>query len=116
MIGTENVITLGDFVLNLERIGDDSLPRAIFVICCLGGRFEPCEILLVVSADSPLSFALGGQVKAVRLGQGEHPNVAVNSIAGRAMGSYLLVLDAGTALAPEALAWFAVASEDPRSH
>jgi hypothetical protein len=72
---------------------------------------EPCENVLVVPADSPLALVPRGGAEVVRLGQDEHPNSAVNIIAARATGSYLLVLDAGTTLAPEALAWFAVAIE-----
>ena len=77
----------------------------------LGQTSEPCEIVLIVPAGSPLALVPRGGAEVVRLGQDEHPNSAVNIIAARATGSYLLVLDAGTTLAPEALAWFAVAIE-----
>jgi GT2 family glycosyltransferase len=72
---------------------------------------QPCEIMVVVAADSPLGLAPEGGAEVVRLGQDEHPNSAVNKISAGARGSHLLVLDAGTTLAPEALAWFAVAIE-----
>ena len=72
---------------------------------------EPCEIVLVAPANSPHDFPVGGRIEVVCLGQGEHPNCAVNRIASRTKGSYLLILDAGTALAAEALAWLAVAIE-----
>jgi GT2 family glycosyltransferase len=90
---------------NRPGAAQDTLASVLAQTC------EPREILLVVLADSPLGFERGGRVEVVRVEQGEHPNVAVNSIAGRAKGSHLLVLDAGTALATEALAWFAVAIE-----
>jgi hypothetical protein len=45
------------------------------------------------------------------LAGGEHPNAGVSRIAAQATGSYLTLLDVGTALAAEALAWFPVAIE-----
>jgi GT2 family glycosyltransferase len=72
---------------------------------------RPRELFLIIPADLPLGFEVGEQVEVVRLGQGEDPSVAVNSIAVRATGSHLLALNAGTTLAAEALAWFAVAIE-----
>jgi hypothetical protein len=72
---------------------------------------QPSEILLVALADSSFGFALDGRLEVIRLQRGEYPNAAVNSIAVRATGSRLLVLDAGTLLAGEALSWFAVAIE-----
>jgi GT2 family glycosyltransferase len=77
----------------------------------LAQTWEPCEILLVLGVNSPLTFPPGRCPEVVQLEQNEHPNSAVNSIASRAKGSYLLVLDAGTTLAAEALSWFAVAIE-----
>src|SRR6266851_1505041 len=95
-------------------IMDDPMrPEAIkdTLASVLSQTYQPCEILLAVPADSPRSFTLGDRMEVVRLQRGEHPNSAANSIAARATGSHLLVLDAGTVLAAEALAWFAVAIE-----
>ena len=76
---------------------------------------EPCEMILVSRADSAPRFSSDRRLEVVRLARDEHPNSAVNSIAARAQGSHLLITDGGTALAPEALAWFAMAIESTRA-
>jgi len=94
-------------------VDDPRRPRATrdTLASVLAQTCEPCEIVLLLTANSQLNLAPEGRVEVVCLEQDKHPNSAVNSIASRARGSYLLVLDAGTVLAAEALAWFAVAIE-----
>ena len=46
MVGAKSVVTLGNFVLDLQRVSHDSLTRAILVVRSLGRGLDPREVLL----------------------------------------------------------------------
>ena len=45
-VGAERIIALGDFILDLQRVGDDSLAGAILVVRGLDRGFDPGKVLL----------------------------------------------------------------------
>jgi hypothetical protein len=68
------------------------------------------EVFVVAStlATLPGSFRASG-VEIVSYGAGESMSRAINSIAARAKGSYLLLVDAGKKLEPRTIAWLSAA-------
>jgi GT2 family glycosyltransferase len=71
---------------------------------------KPEEIFLIATADARVeATSLNEALGVIRLEADQPPENAVNQLAGRMTGSYLVILDAGVTLAPESLAWLAAA-------
>ena len=45
-VGAKRVVAPGNFVLDLQRVGDDGLTGAILVVGRFGRGFDPGEVLL----------------------------------------------------------------------
>jgi O-antigen biosynthesis protein len=91
----------------------ESNATATTLASVLGQTLKPAEVFLIAPADALIDFTpSGAAAEVVRLEPDQLPMEAANSVAARAKGSYLLILDSGVvALAPEALAWLAAAIE-----
>jgi GT2 family glycosyltransferase len=64
------------------------------------------QIVFLLRQETSIGSAITARVEQVRVESRDHCIAALNRIAERATASHLMVLDAGTTLAPEALAWF----------
>jgi GT2 family glycosyltransferase len=72
----------------------------------------PQEICLATRSDKSSGIEPTPQgIETVFLAPDQAASVVVNSVAARVTSSHILMLDAGSTLAPEALAWFAAAIE-----
>jgi GT2 family glycosyltransferase len=71
---------------------------------------KPHEIFLITTADARVEQKkLADGLSIVRLLANQSPENAVNALPTQMTCSHLIILDAGVALTPEALAWFAAA-------
>jgi len=103
---------------SLVIVADEGAPGAAgkTLASVLGQTHAPDEVFLVLPADMrPESGAPKDSpkdlVEIVRLPPDQPAASVVNSLAARMRGSHLIILDAGTTLAPEALAWLEAAIE-----
>lgn len=72
---------------------------------------RPDEVCLL-SCSETLGMPMTPEpVEILPVAAGQAANAALNGVAARMTGSHLLLLDVGARLAPDALAWFAVAIE-----
>ena len=91
-------------------IADDADQTQATLSSVFAQVLKPHEIFLVASSDTTLpALSAAGAFETVRYGVDRSRVAVINAIGGRATGSQLLILDAGTTLAPEALGWFAAA-------
>ena len=98
--------------LSIVIIDDAKAPggATVTLASVLAQTQKPEEIFLIAAADARVEVSSSTEaLGVVRLEANQPPENAVNELAGRMTGSYLVILDAGVTLAPEALAWFAVA-------
>ena len=93
---------------SLVVVADASAPGAAekTLASVLAQTRMPDEVFLVLPADALSEFGSPNElVEIVRLSPSEPASAAINSLAARMRGTHLIILDAGTTLAPEALAW-----------
>ena len=83
---------------------------AATVASILGQSLTAKEVRIVAPESAELDFVRASSgIQVVRFAPGQSPITATNSAAARTSGSHLLFLNVGSRLAPEALAWLAVA-------
>jgi O-antigen biosynthesis protein len=93
-------------------VDDGRVPKAAkdTLASVLAQTHGPCEVCLLSGSETPIEpLSALEKVEILGLAPDQPANAAVNGLAARLTGSHLLVLDAGVALAPEALAWLAAA-------
>jgi GT2 family glycosyltransferase len=96
--------------LSIVVIDDAKAPggAAVTIASVVAQTQKAEEIFLIAAADASVeATSLTEVLGVVRLEPNQLPEDAVNKLAGRMTGSYLVILDAGVTLAPESLAWFA---------
>ena len=98
--------------LSIVVVDDAKAPGGVAVTLAslLAQTRKPEEIFLIATAEARVERAgLAEALGVVRLQATQPQENAVNELASRMTGSYLVILDAGVTLAPESLAWFAAA-------
>jgi GT2 family glycosyltransferase len=75
----------------------------------LAQTYRPHEVCLLACCGEPAVLTSPEPVEIVRPAEGQSVNAAVNGLVAETTGSHIVLLNSGEALAPEALAWFAVA-------
>jgi GT2 family glycosyltransferase len=96
------------FTIVVVADDDTTYQTEAIVETALAQILRPREVFIVLSREETPSSLVAG-VEIVRYGDDEGPSIAINRIAARAKGSYLLLFDSSTSLQPAALQWFAAA-------
>lgn len=111
----QNFCTFSVIILAVTAISVDEPMRTISSV--LNQILQPTEIFVLTSEKMRLDSASFSDVgvTVVPIIQDKTTAAMTNNIASRATGSYLLIIDSGDSLMPEALAWTAATAQHTRA-